>query len=98
MPKQLWKLYEIMKERVIEVISASMGSKDDKLLKSEACKLWPTLKLAKSLPEYKDRSKLDDDKLVINGISYTLDGLHQLPSNLAANKAAEKGDNSTILF
>ena len=39
MPEQPWEPYESMKEREIEVISASMGSKDDESLKAEARKV-----------------------------------------------------------
>ena len=51
--------------------------------------LRPILKLAKSLPQYREKSKLDRNKLVINGISYTVQELHQLPIELAPYKAAQ---------
>ena len=53
-------------------------------------KLRPVLKLAKSLPQYRDKSKLVNDKLIVNGVSYSLDELNKLPPDLAAFKAAEK--------
>ena len=55
--------------------------------------LRPVLKLAKSLPHYRDKSRLDNDKLAINGIGYTLKELGKLPPDLAAYKAAEKSDS-----
>ena len=42
-------------------------------------RLRSILKFAKSIPHYKDRRRPEDDRLVINGISYTLDDLNQLP-------------------
>ena len=131
MPEQPLEPYESTKERVIEAISASMGSKDDEAVKAEARKIditccsrvgtyrlgkphlisitfqkkedkvklmeakrnlpagvlmnheYPShihkardkplliLKLTKSIPHYEDRSRLEDDRLVINGINYT---------------------------
>ena len=39
MPEQLWELHESTKERLIEAISASMGSKDNEAVKAEARKI-----------------------------------------------------------
>ena len=41
--------------------------------------LWPILRLAKNDLHYKEKSKLHGDKLVINGVSYTVKDLHRLP-------------------
>ena len=51
--------------------------------------LRPILKLAKSLPQYREKSKLDRNKLVVNGTSYTVQELHQLPAELAPYKASQ---------
>ena len=61
-------------------------------------KLQPILQLAKSIPHYRDKSKLEEDHLVINGISYTLNDLAKLSPDLAAYKAAEKSNEETIVF
>ena len=61
-------------------------------------KLQPILRLAKSLPQYRDKSRLENDKLIINGIGYTLNEIGKLPPDLAAYKAAEKTDTETIIF
>ena len=45
-------------------------------------RLRPILRYMKSLPEYRDNCKLTGDKLVINGIRYGLDDIHQLPMGL----------------
>ena len=60
--------------------------------------LRPILKLAKSLPEYRDKSKLVDDKLIINGSVYTVHNLHQLPNDLAPYKATQKVNETVIGF
>ena len=61
-------------------------------------KLHPILQLAKNIPQYRDKSKLEDDHLVINGISYMINDLASLPTKLAAYKAAEKSNEDTIVF
>ena len=38
--------------------------------------LRPILKLAKSLPEYRDKCKITQDRLIVNGITYTVHDLH----------------------
>ena len=60
--------------------------------------LRPILKLVKSQTQYKDKCKLQNDKLVVNGISYSIDDLHRLLPDLAPYKVAQKEDNDTITF
>ena len=45
-------------------------------VKQKHDKLRPILRLAKTLPEFKDNSKLIGDKLMINGSKYGVDDLH----------------------
>ena len=54
--------------------------------------------MAKSIPEYYEKCKLQQDRLVINGISYTIKNLHKLPHNLSAYKAAQKSNENIIGF
>ena len=61
-------------------------------------KLLPILKLAKSLPAYCKKSRLDGDKLLINGTRYSVDELDRLPAEIAVNKATEKSNDSHIVF
>ena len=61
-------------------------------------RLGPILRFAKSLPEFRNNSKLVGDKLVINGVKYGLDDIHRLPMGLEAYRAAEKSDDDTIAF
>ena len=67
-------------------------------VKQKRDKLRPILRLAKTLPEYKDNTKLTGDKLMINGAKYSVDDLHRLPAGLEAYHAAEKNDADTIAF
>ena len=46
-------------------------------------KLRPILRLVKSLPHYQEKCRMSGDKLSINGISYTVNDLDKLPSDLA---------------
>ena len=50
------------------------------------------------MPQYRDKSKLVDDKLIINGVNYSVDNLAQLPPDLSAYKVVEKTDENTIVF
>ena len=61
-------------------------------------KLRPILLLAKSLPEYREKSKLEGDHLVINGTKYGIGDLSKLPSELAPYKAAQKENDQYIAF
>ena len=60
--------------------------------------LRPILKLDKGLPDYRERTKLQGDKLIINGIPYGVKDLHRLQVELAAYNAAQKEDENTIVF
>ena len=60
-------------------------------------KLRPILRLAKSLPEYREKSKLGDH-LVINGTKYGIGDLSKLPSELTPYKAAQKENDQYIAF
>ena len=60
--------------------------------------LRPILKLVKSLQDFREKSKLDNDRLIINGVTYTVQNLHQLPSELAPYKAPQKTNDSTVGF
>ena len=67
-------------------------------IKKARHKLRPILKLAKGLLHYRDKSKLEDDKLVINGIRYTTDDIGKLPADLAAYQAAQRSNEELIVF
>ena len=61
-------------------------------------RLHPILKLIKSLPQCREKSRLEEDQLVINGKHYGVDDISNLPTNLAAYHAAEKCNNTHIFF
>ena len=58
----------------------------------------PILKLAKGIPHYRDKCKLTGDRLIIDGITYTVDDITKLPSDLAPYLAAQKENESHIVF
>ena len=60
--------------------------------------LRPILKLAKSIPEYQERCRMQGDKLLINGTHYSMNDLARLPPELATFKAAQKTDSESIVF
>ena len=60
--------------------------------------LRPILRLAKSTPEFCDKSKLKNDKLIVNGMAYTIQDLHRLPPDLAPYKATQRSNAMTIGF
>ena len=61
-------------------------------------KLRPIWKLAKNHSVYRDKCKLSGDRLVINGINYTVNDLHNLPKDLAPYKAAQQENHEYIAF
>ena len=60
--------------------------------------LKPILRLAKSIPKYKGKSKLDIDTLVIQGRKYTTKTLHKLPEELSTFSSTSKTDGRTLAF
>ena len=58
----------------------------------------PLLQHAKTIPAFKDKSKLQDEYLVLNGIKYGLCDIHKLPKEIATYKAAQKTDDNTLAF
>ena len=60
--------------------------------------LRPILKATKQYSEYKTGSRLDGDKLVINGKRYGKNNLHQLPDKLKPMKVTTKENSNTIGF
>ena len=61
-------------------------------------RLRPILRLAKSLLQYQDKCRLTGDCLVINGTTYKVGDIPNLPPDLVAHKAAEKSNESHIVF
>ena len=61
-------------------------------------RLLPILRLAKSHTEYREKSRLDGDTLLINGTRYTIDDLDRLLPDIAAHKSAEKTNDTHIIF
>ena len=60
--------------------------------------LWPILKATKQYNEYKGKSKLEEDKLVINGRRYGRSNLHQLLDKLKPLIVSMKENPDTVGF
>ena len=60
--------------------------------------LLPILRAAKRLSEYKKQSKLEDDKIVLKGRSYSVNTLNQLPEELNVFKVTTKENKTTVGF
>ena len=54
--------------------------------------------MIKSNPKYKDKCKLQGDRLMVDGVKYTVDNLEDLPIELAACQAAEKPNDTALVF
>ena len=67
-------------------------------IKRNRDRLQPILRLAKSIPHYVDKCKLIQDRLVINSITYKVDDIPNLPTDLATYKAAEKTNDTHLVF
>ena len=61
-------------------------------------KLRPILRITKKHPDYKDKCKLQGDKLIINGIKYTVETLGNLPIELAAYKLVQNENEMHLAF
>ena len=62
------------------------------------CSLLPILRTAKRMERYKDQSRMNYDKVVIQGKDYTLNNLHELPEDINCFKATSKSDDETVGF
>ena len=60
--------------------------------------LRPILKASKQYSEYKNTSRLNGDKLIINGRRYGKHNLHQLLDKLKPMKVSTKENSDTIGF
>ena len=60
--------------------------------------LLPILRTAKRMERYKDQSRMNYDKVVIQGKDYTLNNLHELPEDINCFKATSKSDDETVGF
>ena len=61
-------------------------------------KLRPIHRLAKGLPHYQEKCRMSGDKLIINGVSYTVIDLNKLPSDLAPYLVVQKENVEYIAF
>ena len=60
--------------------------------------LRPILRLAKSIPKYKGKSKLEEDYLVVQGKKYMASNIHKLPEDINGFATTSKTDDNTLAF
>ena len=60
--------------------------------------LKPILQKAKQLEDYRSKSKLEGNQMIIKGRSYTTQTLNQLPETLSSFAATSQSDNTSISF
>ena len=60
--------------------------------------LLPILCAAKKMEKYKDQSRMNYDRVVIQGKDYSLNNLHELPEDLNAFKVSSKSTDDTVGF
>ena len=60
--------------------------------------LRPILRKAKQLDDFKNKSKLEGNQLVIKGHNYTTKNIHQLPEELSGFQSTSKTNSSSIGF
>ena len=67
-------------------------------IKRNCDRLRPILCLAKNSQKYKDKCRLENDILVLDGNRYTIDDIATLPKEVAAYKSAQKVDDNSLAF
>ena len=67
-------------------------------IKQARDKLCPVLKYIKTNPKYKDKCKIQGDKLIVDGMKYTMDNIGELPAEIAAHKARERTSDLHLIF
>ena len=67
-------------------------------IKCNRDRLRPILCLAKHSQKYKDKCRLENDILVLDGNRYTIDDIATLPEEVATYKSAQKVDDNRLAF
>ena len=67
-------------------------------VKKDRDMLRPVFRMIKSNPKYRDKCNLRGDKLMVDGVKYTVGNLGDLLIELAAYQAAEKCNDTTLVF
>ena len=60
--------------------------------------LRPYLKAARRIPRYYRKCKMDEDKLILHGVTYTVDTLEKLPEDLQGFNISSITDENTVGF
>ena len=67
-------------------------------VKKDRDRLRLVFQMIKSNPKYREKCNLRGDKLMVDGVKYTVDNLGDLPIELAAYQATEKCNHTTLVF
>ena len=67
-------------------------------VKKDRDRLRTVFQMIKSNPKYREKCNLQGDKLMVDGVKYTVDNLGDLPIELAAYQAAKKCNDTTLVF
>ena len=67
-------------------------------MKKNRDRIRPLLKLTKSMLHCKDKSRMEGDKLVIDGKCYSMYNLSSLPQDIPAYLTTEKSNNTHVAF
>ena len=67
-------------------------------IKRNRDRLRPILRLAKNSQKYKDKCRLENDILILDGNRYTINDIATLPEEVAAYKSAQKVDDNSLAF
>ena len=60
--------------------------------------LRPILKAAKKIPEYKKKCRLEGDKFILDGKSYSKESLHKLPEKISSYNVLTKQNDEVVGF
>ena len=67
-------------------------------IKRNRDRLKPILQPVKSIPHYADKCKLIQDRLVINGTTYKVDDIPNLPQTSLCTKLPKKTNDTYLVF
>ena len=94
--KLTWKLYLETKKHLPKGVYIDREYTEDTERSRKI--LQPRFRVAKILPNYKGKSKLENYALIIHGKRYTVTTLHQLSSEINGFASSSKSDINTVAF
>ena len=61
-------------------------------------RLQPVMRYIKTNLKYKDKCRIQGDKLIVDGIKYSMVNIGDLPAEIAAYRVAKKSDDTHLVF